>query len=222
MRPDVAVFDLDDTLYPELAFARSGLVAVSKHLAAKWKLPDTSAELIAILDSGCRHKIFDELLPRYNLPTSIIPDLVKVYRNHTPAISLEASTEHVLSVLKEAGIVTAVLSDGPLQLQQNKIEALGVDALVDHIVLTDVGNGSQTWKPSPWGYEELERRLGNLRYVYVGDNVEKDFVTARRLGWHTVELRRADRMYVRQSAGPEYEAHEAIGDLTELLGRWGL
>jgi putative hydrolase of the HAD superfamily len=128
----------------------------------------------------------------------------------------------VLAVLKDVGMSVAVLTDGPLQVQQNKVDALGLEALVDAVVLTDVGNGRNTWKPSPWGYETLERRFGAANYVYVADNVEKDFVTARILGWYTIELRRNDRMYSRRVAGPEYEADQSIRDIADLLDLWML
>jgi len=222
MRPDVAVFDLDDTLYPELAYARSGLRAAGQHLSAEWNVPDAAEEMIALLESGCRHTIFDEFLPRHDLAPTLVPELVAVYRAHVPTISLDDSTRRVLAVLKDAGMLVAVLTDGPSQVQQNKVDALGLEALVDTVVLTDAGNGRDTWKPSPWGYQTLEQRFGAANYVYVGDNVEKDFVTARALGWHTIELRREDRMYSRREVEPEYEADQSVRDIADLLDLWAL
>lgn len=220
MRPDVAVFDLDDTLYPELAYARSGLRAAGDYLSAKWKAPGAAEQMLSLLEAGCRHTIFDELLPRHGLPATLVPELVEVYRSHVPTISLDDSTRRVLALLKEAGMSVAVLTDGPSQVQQNKVDALGLDALVDAVILTDAGGGRATWKPSPWGYEALEQRFGSASYVYVADNVEKDFVTARTRGWHTIELRRTDRMYTRRAVGPEYEAERWIADIADLLDLW--
>ena len=222
MRPDVVVFDLDDTLYPELAYARSGLRAAGQHVSMKWKVPDVADEMIALLEAGRRHTIFDEVLLRHDLSLQIVPELVAVYRAHVPTVSLEDSTQRVLAALKHGGMSVAVLTDGPSQAQQNKVDALGLDALVDAVVLTDAGNGRETWKPSPWGYREVERRFGPGNYVYVADNVEKDFVTARTLGWHTIELRRRDRMYTRLAVGSEYEADRSIGDIADLLDLWVL
>ena len=48
------VFDLDDTLYPERDFARSGFIAAGRHAAEKHGIPDLGEAMLALLDQGHR------------------------------------------------------------------------------------------------------------------------------------------------------------------------
>jgi len=104
----------------------------------------------------------------------------------------------------------ALISDGPLAMQQNKVDALGLADRLDLIILTDQW-GREFWKPHPRAFETVQKTWGleGAACLYVGDNVEKDFFAPLRLGWRTARVRRPGGIYEKavadQAARPEFE-----------------
>jgi putative hydrolase of the HAD superfamily len=79
--------------------------------------------------------------------------------------------------------------------------------------------GREYWKPHPAGYERIMRELGvaGEQCLYVGDNVHKDFLGPRSLGWTTVRIVRPGGVYASSAAArPEAEADRVIRSLAEL------
>ena len=95
------VFDLDGTLYDEKDFMKSGFKEVSKYLSSKYSLnPETIFETLKKdFDSGLRRKNFDVMLEKMDLEEDI-KSLVKIYRGHSPSISLYDDAKEALKWLK--------------------------------------------------------------------------------------------------------------------------
>lgn len=74
--------------------------------------------------------------------------------------------------------------------------ALGLEELVDDIVITDELGGPQFRKPCDIAFRVMQRRWGVPfgRMAYVGDNPAKDFHAPRQLGMMSVWLR-GDGLY---------------------------
>ena len=92
---------------------------------------------------------------------------------------------------RQAGVRTAVLTNGVGEQQWRKLRALGVDGQVEFVVaLDDLGVG----KPDPRVYAEACRRFGlpPEQVVYVGDDVARDAVGATACGLTGVWLDRFD------------------------------
>ena len=117
--------------------------------------------------------------------------MVRIYRGHRPDIKLFDDAKWALDYFglgRELGIIT----DGYLITQQNKIKALKIEDCIDVIVYSDE-LGREHWKPSEKPYRTVMEKLscnGN-ECIYIADNPEKDFVTAKALGWMTVHIRRS-------------------------------
>src|SRR5687768_10177133 len=83
-------FDLDDTLYPEIEYVRSGFWEVAlwsaKHL--DFEAERTFAELIELFDEGIRGSLFDSWIATHGLSTNLTDEMVKTYREHYPRIHL--------------------------------------------------------------------------------------------------------------------------------------
>jgi putative hydrolase of the HAD superfamily len=217
----VIVFDLDDTLYPEIQFVKSGFRAVSEYVAASGLAgTDVYGGLWETFCRGVRGTVFNEALATAGISCdeARIRKIVDVYRFHAPDIALYPDAERVLKQLcgsKKLGL----LSDGYLRCQQNKVAALGIAPCFDVLVFTDA-LGSEYWKPHPAGYERIMRALGvsGNRCLYVGDNLHKDFLGARALGWKTVRIARPDGVYAGSPPGrPDAEADWVISSLVELV-----
>lgn len=195
------VLDLDDTLYLERDYVRSGFRAVAS-LAGSTDGGPTPAEVEDFLWSGfvdgSRGSAFDDLFARYpNLTGAYsIGDLVTAYREHAPTIEMLPGMADLVEDLAARGVALAVISDGAEASQGAKARALQVARFADPVVLTDSW-GREWWKPHPRAYEFVAERLGlpPERLVYVGDNPTKDFVSPARLGWSAIRLRLPDQLH---------------------------
>ena len=82
MRIEAVIFDLDNTLYDEEQFVRSGFKAVSHHMAEKHGLAEEKLFdlLMNTFSKRGRQKVFDTALKRLNLyRKDLILELVEVY-----------------------------------------------------------------------------------------------------------------------------------------------
>lgn len=217
------VFDLDDTLYDEIDYCRSGFAAVAKALAS---MPGSAADAETILfnlfwqefTAGNREKIFNVALEKLGIPLSqdTIERLVMLYRVHKPAITLPPSSKAVLDALHKK-YTLALLTDGYLPAQELKVAALGIKKYFKHIVYTEA-LGRQFWKPSPVGFEGILMALNvnAENCVYVGDNEIKDFIAPNRLGFTTIKLIRPNGIHTEKGTHPLAPAAHTITDLLAL------
>jgi putative hydrolase of the HAD superfamily len=213
------VFDLDDTLYPEREYVRSGYRAVAGRLRERL---------------GCREALEDWLWQRFcrgesagaidalnahfrlELSPEQIAELVCVYRDHRPDIRPYAGAAELLERLARRCRL-GLLSDGFLPAQRLKLEALGLGRLFEAVVFTEE-MGRDCWKPSPAGFEAIRRKLGvpHRRCAYVADNPAKDFIPANRLGWRTIRLLCDGQVHAREAAPPGGEPQATIASLDQL------
>ena len=215
------VFDLDDTLYDEAEYCRSGFAAVAKHLAVDNAAPAAGLIFAALWNqfmAGNRSKTFNAALDELGIgyDQQRIAELVGIYRNHVPAIALPPDSEQVLRTLS-AKYSLGLLTDGFLPAQQLKVKALGIKKHFASIVYTEQ-LGRESWKPSPAGFEKILHDLDGRpeNAVYVADNEDKDFIAPNKLGLATVQLLRPARIHRSASASPGAAAHHIIHKISEL------
>lgn len=217
----VAVFDLDDTLYDEEQFVQGGFRTVAEFVANRFSFETESVFdfLQKSLEISGRGKTFDDLVLRYNLPKEMVPQLVSIYRNHSPVLTIYPDAKNLIESLYGKSYL-ALITDGDRKVQWSKIRALGIEEYFDLIVVTD-DYGKDKSKPSPFPYEKIMQDLANVRqdlsFVYIGDNVRKDFVTARKLGWFTIRILRNKGMFMHFSPEAGYDAHVTVKDLKEVF-----
>lgn len=212
------VFDLDDTLYPESEFVRSGFCAVDKWLSREKGITGFADRANALFDSGCRGRIFDEALSalgHWFAPT-LVAEMLGVYRTHAPRISLPAESREVLDWVADRFAI-GLITDGYATVQRLKLASLGLERWSPQIVVTDE-LGREFWKPHPAAFEQLMARsaLPQSGYVYVADNPKKDFIAPKRLGWRTIRFLRTGGEHAAVQLTPDFEAEETIRDLRLL------
>jgi putative hydrolase of the HAD superfamily len=215
---EVLVFDLDDTLVPEHEFVLSGFQSVSNWLETKYCLTGFFEVAWQCFVEGKRNNVFNLTLEelRFQYEPSLIQELLRIYRQHKPDISLYEDAKWAINYFKnlyQMGIIT----DGYLLTQQNKVKALGIEPSFDAIVYSDL-YGRDSWKPSPVPYNQIMQLLSckGKECVYVADNPQKDFVTANKLGWMTVQICREGGEYAKIIPPENYEAQFEIKTLVEL------
>lgn len=177
----VVVFDLDDTLYKEIDYKNSGFNAVCTWINNVYSL-DLTIELKRILASNTID-ILGEFCKSAGLQPSVKETLLWVYRLHRPSIQLEPGVSKFLNEL-EANWQAAILTDGRSVSQRLKLKALDLTHLPIYI-----SEDYDSFKPCPKRFELIMSEMPARRYVYVGDNLEKDFIAPNQLGWTTVCLR---------------------------------
>lgn len=211
------VFDLDDTLYPESSFVRSGFRSVSRKINTLYGIDGFYEIANNLYEEGIRGKIFNLALLELGLEEDqdLIQQLVKVYRTHEPSLQLHEDAQWLIDNLygKPCGIIT----DGYLEVQQRKVRALNLEKCFNTIIYSD-SFGKQNWKPSPVPYQEMMRlnALPGKSCIYVADNPTKDFVTAKRLGWLTIQIMRPDGEYANVSVDKPFQADILIDSLYEV------
>jgi putative hydrolase of the HAD superfamily len=184
------VFDLDDTLYPYSAFVRSGFKAIATELAQDRGL--SASMVFSLLDraraNGERGRELQALCARLGLPSSTATALLAVVREHEPKIHLPAESRRVLMSIRRHWRV-GILTNGMPEVQRRKIEALGVEDLVDEVVLAaECGDGSG--KPAPDGFRTVLERLAirPADAVFVGDDLHADIGGAIAIGMSTIHV----------------------------------
>ncbi|TQV68638.1 HAD family hydrolase [Aliiroseovarius halocynthiae] len=210
----VLVFDLDDTLYLERDFAFSGYVHVGDWVQQQFGAPDFGLHCRQAFERGERTRIFNHACQAVGLEADpdLISRLIDVYRNHPPAIDLCADVARFFA--RSSGPF-GLVTDGPEQMQRNKIAALGLEAIIAHICPTGAWPKGYR-KPHPRAYELMEQAASGARMVYVADNPAKDFVTPRARGWVTVQINRPGRVHAPDAPDDLHAAGHVIDSLDDL------
>lgn len=186
----VVIFDLDDTLYKEIDFLKSAYSTIAKELSAINEVKNSREALYEEMLVLYKNKkdVFKVILDKYKINKYKVSDLIIKYRAHKPAISLTNETIEILEFLKENNLDIGIITDGRSIQQRSKIEALGLLVYTNLIVISEE-IGSE--KPSIENYKYIEDYYANqnINYIYVGDNLSKDFLAPNKLGWNTVCLK---------------------------------
>lgn len=212
------IFDMDDTLYPERDYIYSGLKVLDQWVEDKFQVEGFFPLAIQFLKLGERKLIFNKTLEKMKVDfdKSTIENMVNVFRDHKPSIHLSEEARWVLNNVNDT-VKLGLITDGYLNTQQKKIEALKIKEYFQSIVISDQ-YGRENWKPSPIPYiqSSMELCCENNECLYIGDNVKKDFITAKKLGWTTVHIYRNSGIYSTIKMESEYNAHYQISNLREL------
>lgn len=216
------IFDLDDTLYDEIDYCRSGFEAVADFLTTVYKVPLAPKDLFSAFwrqfDGGNRTETFNEALKELDLPfdNQMIAGLVRIYRGHVPTIRLPKESRDCLVRLRRSYSM-AVLTDGYLPAQRLKIRALGIIGYLKCIFYTEQ-LGRQYWKPSPAGFiKVLETlRAQPSQAVYVADNPTKDFIAPNQLGMRSIQVTRPLRLHRDPPPDPSGAAQRTLDSLSQL------
>lgn len=200
----VILFDLDDTLYNEIDYVRSGFHKVADFLRNKIDTRQAYETMINAFSEG--KPAINYLLDSYNLTE---PDLLKncleIYRNQLPDIQLCDEIRQLLISLRNKGLKTGIITDGRPEGQHAKIEALNLQNLVDEIIITDELGGPAFRKPNSIAFQIMKYRF-DVEYgemIYIGDNPKKDFCAPKELGMKYLWYDNPEGLYRYRATGNE-------------------
>lgn len=187
--------DLDDTLYLERYYVRSGFQAVDEWLKINCSINGFFNEAWSMFESGKRNTIFNMVLENSGLfDDNLIKELVNKYRTHIPSIKLEPDAKEFLHNYHKKEDL-ALITDGPAVAQWSKIEALGIEKYFGKIIVTD-DLGPNYSKPNTEAFKRVQGSLPSSACVYIADNPLKDFTAPASLGWMpSIRVRRAGSLH---------------------------
>ena len=169
------VFDLDDTLYKEIDFVKSGYESIIQNLM----LPENTIDnMMTWYFKGLN--VFDLLIINFNLSIDK-ENLLDIYRYHYPSLQLPESTKKVLNYFRNSNQPMSLITDGRSKTQRNKLKSLGILDFFDKIIVSDEIGSS---KPCIENYKAV-MSLEFKDYVYIADNTTKDFIAPSLLKWDT-------------------------------------
>jgi putative hydrolase of the HAD superfamily len=213
------IFDLDDTLYPEREYVRSGFRAVGEWAEKRLGLSEAivRAELQALFDAEFRGDTFQWWLSEQGLPESLSVEMVSVFRTHIPRITLFPDALRALEDLHpkcKLGLVT----EGRRANQEAKVRVLGLEHWLSAVVILGEEDVAE-WKPSRKPFDRVLEMLGVAggEAVYVGDNPRKDFRGAREAGMATIRIRRPEGLHAQEEPSTPADAPDREIDSLERL-----
>lgn len=189
----VVIFDLDDTLYSEKDYVRSGFEQISRHYV---NIENMADKLWASFENG--EKAIDTVLKKEGLfSPETVSCCLDIYRNHYPDITIYPEAEELLYALQNSGIRLGMITDGRPEGQRAKIKALGIERYFEKIIITDELGGVDFRKPNTKAFEEMQKHF-NTPYssmVYIGDNPKKDFIAPKKLKMNSVYFKNPKGLY---------------------------
>ncbi|SDB21288.1 sugar transferase [Eubacterium oxidoreducens] len=200
---EAVVFDLDDTLYSQKEYMRSALREVAEHLP---QVRNCYNRMCAALEKG--EMPIEAVLKKEKINSEeLLRECLDIFIEHYPKIELYPGVVECFRELRKKKMYLAVVTDGKPVMQNNKIDALGLDKYVDEILITDElaghGNVHEFRKPNDIAYLIMRKRLGiALRNMaYVGEDPKLDFEAPQKLGMVCYQYVNPDRLYEEEEDG---------------------
>ncbi|WP_165784604.1 HAD family hydrolase [Solitalea longa] len=171
---DVFVFDLDDTLYPEIEYLKYAYAEIADYVSQKYQLNRDSINTFLIdtfLTEG-RVKLFDKLIKTYFLDQDDVVSFLEILRN----VSINNIIEpfpliiDLLRTLKERNKLVFILTNGNPVQQKNKIESINWHDL--NSFFTPIYANLLAPKPSPIGLFEILKLSSAVseKIIFIGDS----------------------------------------------------
>ncbi len=217
---DAVIFDLDDTLLDWSSAHEAGLDAVHEdHFphVPRAHVGDAYAKVVEEnmrdFHATGRWWYARDRLERLadHIPTDA--DLAHVVdsfaRGIRSGMQLLDGAMDAVHAARDAGLATALLTNGPSDVQRPKVEGLGLEEVMDHIAIT---GETGIWKPHADAFHGVTQALGveASRTMMVGDSHYFDIAPARKLGMTTAWVGGDD------PAGADHLL-DVPGDLVDLI-----
>ena len=172
----IIVFDLDDTLFSEREYFFSGISYVEEFITALYKVP-FSGEIFKAHKKGVKD-LWGWASKKLGLPLETKESFLWVYRNHKPKINLFPGILELINELNKIDSKVLILTDGRSVSQRLKIKALNLDCLPVYISEEYSSN-----KPNKKRFLSIQNNWKGYKFVYIGDNANKDFIAPKDLNW---------------------------------------
>jgi len=228
-------FDLDDCLFDSTGLSqRARIKGIDAMLSLGLKIERQKAliliqEIVAEYGSNSS-KHYDYFIRRLNLYENYAISFNEQVRYITAAvmayhgqkikhIQLYGDVLKSLEKLKKSSIKTAIITDGIPIKQYEKILRLGIDDLIDLVVISDE-IGIRKPNPELFSYCLKKFKVKGHETIYVGDNIYKDIIPANFNKIHSVYIHRGgkyDTNVTGETISEENKPDHEISGLDELF-----
>ncbi len=212
------IFDLDDTLYD----CSGTLVLKSKKLAAKIiskAIKCSEAEALKLqleLEGrlGPKADITREIASLYNLPEEFCKEITNTINTlDVEGAILFADTMDSINELKRIGYKLFLVTFGNREIQEKKINFLGLQRAFDEIIITENPRGKEKC------FEEILTKyyLKPEQILCVGDKIKDEIDVARKLGMSTALMNHGRHYHFYKSEINGDEPYMHITKISDLL-----
>jgi len=188
---NAVLFDLDGTLYDRDELAQkvvNGQYELFRHQLSSVPKDDFIRRLLELDNHGYGDKadLYARVVSEWCLATELIDRFVhsfwSLYEEHCKASD---DTRSTLDVLRRKGMKLGVITNGRVEWQQRKLDALGISSCFDTVLISEA-EGVQ--KPDAEIFLRAVSRLGvsASEALFVGDHPEADIGGALSAGMRAV------------------------------------
>ncbi|MDG2007456.1 MAG: HAD family hydrolase [Alphaproteobacteria bacterium] len=178
------VFDLDDTLYNEVEFIKSGYRYINKLVKKQFGIQIKYTPNKKQLIQSKTHIQFYIKKNKINFLSEI--EILGLIRNHKPTIKLSSHVLGLLSKLKKKNVTLCIVTDGRSITQNNKVNSLSLRDYFDYISISEEIGFEKT---NQIVFKKIMEKFPKTRYFYIADNENKDFIAPKKLNWLTIGIR---------------------------------
>ncbi|MDD3184928.1 MAG: sugar transferase [Anaerostipes sp.] len=197
---DTVIFDLDDTLYSERDYLRSGYHEAARKTKLR-KIPQVFNKLCVALEKG--KSPFETVLKEVGAYSEEMMELCEeTVRFHKPNIELYDGVQELFFELHKQKRSVGIITDGDPLVQRAKVESLGLESMVDEIIYTDElagdnGDVTEFRAPNDIPLLIMKKRFQTTcrNMAFVGDDKKLEFVAPQDLGVECYWKENKDGMY---------------------------
>lgn len=211
----LVIFDLDNTLYDENQYFHAVFMEFCKlhHIAEKEALQaiDQTLQDQVRLESKDIFQSFLQATP-LGFHQALHDELYTLYTQISCKLSPFEDATAILSTLQNQKIPFAILTNGSLPAQQNKIKNLDFQHFAVFFART---NGKEYEKPHAKAFElvlESFRHFKAKDCIFIGDHPHTDILGAKNIGMMALRLKRGYASFIDSSL-----ADKDIVDLREVM-----
>ncbi|MFA5794545.1 MAG: HAD family hydrolase [Candidatus Brocadiia bacterium] len=213
------IFDLGNTIYDKQYYVESAFKEIIKYLSQSYYLNYQATLDLFYRIWKVRTSHYEFLLENLlNVLGIFSPELMgrllQIYYNHKSSIRTYRGVPKMLDVLGRK-YKLAILTDGNLLMQYNKIRTLGIEDKFD-LILCSAEHPKKYAKPNSYCYRLVTEKLNvnPSETVYVGDNPSEDFIGAKQIGIFTVRVLQGE--FKDFNSDKLYDADVVIKSIIEL------
>ncbi|MCK5177600.1 MAG: TIGR02253 family HAD-type hydrolase [Candidatus Aenigmarchaeota archaeon] len=219
------IFDLDNTLIDFMKFKVACIEEATDAMidaGLNMRKEELVKEVYSIYDQKTYEyrAVFDDIIKKHNKDKKkndkILANAIIAYRRTKNAyLETYPGTRSLLLHLIKKGIKLAIVSDAPRMRAYMRLCSAKLQDFFDVIVTYD---DTKKEKPSPEPFLYALKQLGlkSEECIYIGDNLERDIIGAKKLGFITVLAKYGTDKKIKKKLS-DYIIHD-IGDLRELVG----
>ena len=189
MSNKILFIDLDDTLFEEIEYVKSGFIEVSKYIADLNGIDGDEIfnQMMYQFNKYGRTGAFNRVMSHFELEYPSISDMIIKYREHRPNIQTYDGVYDSIMRLKSVFDNIFLVTDGIVSVQKNKVSALGLEKYVDGVIYCMEYNSP---KPSITSIEQYTENIpfDKSKSKMVGDDPFCDIECAYKLGIGVVRV----------------------------------